>query len=325
MADEFKITKDDLSKISEGTKVTGNILCRSYDIRKQKNGQDYVAGTLHSQKDIPFKVWGSNEALVNIFKTKDLKGKVINIDGNGNVYNNSVSIILNDIGIDGITNVPDDFLASRYDEEQYFEALRNLIEKTVSDKGYKLACEILFNNTGVAEKFKTNYAATSHHDNCKGGLLAHTYKMTRLMYFCLEQYPALVGIKSENFEQKDYVDLFILGCLFHDLGKIDEIVAGAYVEKSIVKHTYLGLERLTAYKDKFISAYNEMWWYNLCSILLQHHGEFGEPPKTLYAYLVHKVDMMDSEFTFLSTMLADNPELDKIFYENSSGALNILK
>ena len=32
---------------------------------------------------------------------------------------------------------------------------------------------------------------------------------------------------------------------------------------------------------------------------MEHHGEFGERPKTVYAYLVHVIDLLDSRVSGL--------------------------
>lgn len=323
MADSFKITKDDLSKLQHGTKLTGNILCINYDIKLQKNGQEYVTGTLHAEKDIQFKVWGSNTNLVNEFKTRDLKGKVINIDGEGNSYNGTISVILNDIGIEGITNTPDDFLIQKYDIDAYFKALSELVKATTSEQGFALATRILFNNTELNEQFKKAYAAISHHDNCRGGLLAHTFKVVRLMAFCTEQYPNMFLAKSDNLSKDDKKDLLIIGCLLHDLGKVVEMNMGVYQPEAVAKHGYLGIEILYAYKNDICGTYSDQWWYTLCSILLQHHGEYGEKPASLAAYFVHMIDLLDSRFTYLTDMIANSPEQDKIFYDDM--ILNVLR
>ena len=41
----------------------------------------------------------------------------------------------------------------------------------------------------------------------------------------------------------------------------------------------------------------------LVSILLQHHGEYEDRCRTLYAKVVHLCDMFDSDFTYMSQLL----------------------
>ena len=94
-------------------------------------------------------------------------------------------------------------------------------------------------------------------------------------------------------------DLVILGLVVHDFGKILELKNGAYTEISIVPHTYLGIEIISKYKDLIEETYNEMFYRELQAIILEHHGEFGERPKTVYAYLVHVIDLLDSRVSGL--------------------------
>ena len=48
-----------------------------------------------------------------------------------------------------------------------------------------------------------------------------------------------------------------------------------------------------------------MWYYNLISILLQHHDEWGEPCKTVYAKLVNLVDDLDAKLTSISEAMEE--------------------
>ena len=48
-----------------------------------------------------------------------------------------------------------------------------------------------------------------------------------------------------------------------------------------------------------------MFYLELIAIISQHHGEFGERPKTVYAYLVHVIDLLDSRVSGLQKKLDD--------------------
>lgn len=43
----------------------------------------------------------------------------------------------------------------------------------------------------------------------------------------------------------------------------------------------------------------------LASILLQHHGEFGEKPRTLYSMLANLIDDMEAKMTSIDQLLSD--------------------
>lgn len=44
----------------------------------------------------------------------------------------------------------------------------------------------------------------------------------------------------------------------------------------------------------------------ICSVLLQHHGEYGENPRTIYAMLVHMIDDMEAHLTSIDDIIADH-------------------
>lgn len=283
----------------EGTHVNGDflsgiILLRDCSVGLTKNGKYYYYGTLTSGVDINFKVWDNSEAY-RVLRDNQLGGKVVEITATWNEYNGSYSLLLN--SIKEVTNVPvDNFMPCKYNIEVYYSTLHKLIETTVSPKALEIAEDVLFNNDKVAEMFKLEFAAKSHHDNCKGGLLAHTYKVCSLLANTLRTYTDLARTQSD-------VDLLMLGGLFHDLGKIREMHFGQYQVESCVTHRFLGVEMLN--KSKIVEAYNEEWYYNLISIMLQHHGEYGDPCRTVVAYVVHLIDVFDANMTLLAQKLGD--------------------
>lgn len=92
-------------------------------------------------------------------------------------------------------------------------------------------------------------------------------------------------------------DLFALGATIHDIGKIYEYTNGVIEGNGLlVSHTTFGVEMLSKNKDFIVSLKSEEFYYRLLSIIQQHHGEFGEKPRTVEAYLVHMADYMESSF-----------------------------
>lgn len=290
------ITKEFLQTMKAGQTVSGIILVTNYGIQLTKTGKEYITGNLQSGVNASFKAWGSSSAFGKL-KNEDYVNMPSYIVGSVDGFGGTNTIIIDSIqAVEGYT--PDQFFPIRYDIESYYTALKNQIAKRVSEKGQVICNNVLFDNEEVAERFKKEFAASSHHDNCKGGLLAHTYKVINNMANIVTMYGNLVMRDGET--SQDYTDLLYVGALLHDVGKVVEMEFGVYQSKSIVTHNYLGVEFISPYKDAIIEAYDENWYYSLVSILLQHHGEFEAPPRTVAAYLVHKADMFDSELTLLS-------------------------
>ena len=292
------ITQEMLQRNNGKNPVQGVILCRNYSIQLTKTGKEYVQGELYSGVGVPFKAWSTSSAF-NHLKNEDFSNTPVYISGTFDDYGGTQSIVVDTVQAVSDFN-PEDFLPIKYNIDAYFTALINLTKSKVSEKAFSLLDKVLFSNQGVAERFKVEFAAMSHHDNCKGGLLAHTYKVVNNSIFILNSYQQLTK------GSQDYVDLIIVGATLHDIGKIFELNFGNYQPCSVVTHRYLGIELIQDLKSDIIESYNEKWYYDLVSIFLQHHGEFDDDYRSLAALIIHKADILDSEFTSVVTAL-ENP------------------
>lgn len=266
-----------------GDAVSGILLLKDVVRATTKNGKPFFHGSVCSGTDVSFKAWDNSEAF-KMLEREDLAGKVVYISGNWNEYMGVFSIILDTVMTNAelIAIDPMNFIESKYNIDAYWSGLQNIMKSTLTEKGMLLANKFLFENEEVANAFKVEFAAKSHHDNCKAGLLAHTYKVCYLMQVTLNLYKDIVD-----------KDLVMLGVLLHDIGKIKEMHMGVYQPCSKVTHRFLGIEMLD--KDLIVENYGEDWYYELVSIMLQHHGEWGDPCKTVSARLVNLVDEFEAK------------------------------
>lgn len=287
------ITQDQLKNLTGGMAIDGIVLIKDYSVQLTRNGKEYIAGRLQSGTDKPFKAWGSSAAF-NSLKNEAYENVPTYIRGSGDEYGGTISLILDSVqAVDGYT--PDQFFPVKYNADAYWEALKKLVSTRVSAKAMDICNKILFENQTVSDRFKVEFAGRSHHDNCKSGLLAHTYKVTSTVASVIQQYPAITS--RDGVTEQNLVDLLLVGALLHDVGKIYELEFGVYQPASCVTHKYLGSELIAEYKAEIIAAYDELWYYYLISIMLEHHGQYGEPPKTVWAQIIHIVDMFDSQLT----------------------------
>lgn len=288
------ISSDSLKNLGANkAPISGVLVIKSYNIALTKRGDEFINGELLSGVTVPFKVWHNSSAFTKL-KSGEYSGQVMYVSGEVNEYQGQKSIVINSVlEPDGDFGL-DLFMPIRYNTDAYWNGLRTQFEYRTSDKIHAIANEVLFENNEVAERFKIEQAASTHHDNCKSGLEAHTYKVMRLMDNIISEYPMLCNNLDGTLNQ-DMIDLLKFGVLVHDLGKIKEMKLGVYQPCSIVTHRYLGIEMLP--KDKILELYGEEWWLQLVSILLQHHGEFGDECRTLASYLVHKCDLLESQLT----------------------------
>lgn len=303
------LTQSKLQKITSGASYNGVILVKEYSVALTKNGKEYIQGKLQSGVAVSFKAWGTSKAFTEL-KNNDYSNIPAYIVATGDNYGGQDSLILdNVVAVEGFT--ADQFLPVKYNIDGYFDALKKLMSSgIVSEKCMYLLNKVFFDNTEIVERFKLEFAATSHHDNCKGGLLAHTYKVVSLMKHTLGYYPMLTKRKDENgnfvFSQ-DMADLMYFSALLHDLGKIWEMNFGVYQpDTGVVTHRYMVVEYMQPYRDEIIGLYGATWWYMFVSAMLQHHGEFADPPKSLVALALHKVDCFDSDMTLISQCLENS-------------------
>lgn len=287
------ISQEQFKKLNAGQAINGVVLIKDYSVQTTRNGKEYITGKLQSGVDMSFKAWGNSVAFTKL-KNEAYENVPAYIVAQGDDYGGVMSLVLDSVqAVEGFT--PDQFFPVKYNIEAYWEALKKLVASAVTPKALEICNKVLLENEEVAERFKVEFAARSHHDNCKGGLLAHTYKVVSMMQRVISVYPGIVA--KAGVQDPNMTDLLYVGTLLHDVGKIREFTFGVYQPASVVTHKYLGSEMIAEHKAEIVDAYGEQWYYDLISIMLEHHGEFGEPPKTVAARMTYLVDSFDAYMT----------------------------
>lgn len=286
---------DDYVKCEDNAKISGVVWIKNY--AEKAGNKPYIDGSILVEGEkISFKVWSSSPIFASL-KNNDFSESPLFIDGTVSKQYNNINIT-NIAHADTLVFTKDKFKKqSPYDLALLERDFLELLKKNLTDKGYALIDTLMeISSKGeVYEKFVSNYAASSHHDNCPGGLLAHTFKCLSI----LETFAKLYGWMGEdvNMSNDDFKDLMYIGIAIHDIGKIYEINEDVYYEDSFNSHRIIGLEILFANKDRIVSDYSEHFYNLLVSILVGHHGEWGDKPKTFEAILVHHIDYIESVFT----------------------------
>ncbi len=304
-----QLSKEILKTVKKGTQIKGACVIQDYDVRDTKTGSKYITGTIMAGTTMQFKAWG-NSAAFKYLSDYDCKNDVFYISATGDEYGGAVSLVVDTV--QAISDVPvDAFLEHRYDENSTYEKLKKIVFERLSEQGKSIANKVLFDNPEVEKRFRIEFAAKSHHDNCVNGLLIHTYMVVIHVARICSDYKGIVKSRAD-------LDLLMLGALFHDIGKIREMHMGAYQDISVTTHRHLGLEMIAEHKAEIVNSYGEMWYYQLSSIILQHHGEYGDPCKTVYAQIVHMADNYDAQMRTMSDLLAD--KTDEVGSVNFNGA-----
>ena len=295
------ITEETLKSLTVPMDVNGIILCREYTVELTKNGKEYIKGTLFSGSAVQFKAWGDSAAFAEL-KNNNYAGMPVYITSVVDEYKGNYSLTMTTI--QAVQYDTANFLPTKYDITTYWNAIYNLFVSQVSPNAKELLDTIF--TPELKEDFCNEFAAKSHHDSCKSGLLAHTYKVMLNLYNLLSVYPSLIK-GDQNFK-----DILYLGVFLHDIGKTNEMDMGVYQDNSFVSHRYFGLEYIMPYKEKIIANFGESNYYNLVSIITQHHGIYGEPCASMAAFIVHTVDNLDAMCTDISDAIADNKTSMKV-------------
>lgn len=319
------LSKEALTSGVAGQSVEGIVLMKQYAKRLTKTGKDYIEGQLMNAVSVAFKAWSESNALRKLL-SEEYSNVPVLIKGTWSEYQGSLSIVLDDIfAIEGYS--PIDFMESPYNTEAYANAVKTLCKKNLSESGMKIANLLLFENESVWKRFCEEFAAKGHHDNVKGGLLAHTYKLLFFMSNVLATYQTLLfdGEGTDEKSRTNRKDLIYLGTLIHDIGKIDEMQYGVYQPNSAISHRILGLDYLFEHKNEIIETYDIKWYRDLQSILVEHHNEWADPCRTVVSYVVNLVDVLDAKFTGLcqniEQKLIEDTSGSKVFMDDMPLAL----
>lgn len=290
------ITKEWFNNAPNNEPFNGLLLIRNYAEKPtSNNASTFISGVGEGLGSIQFKVWQSDTAFDKM-KSDDYKGCICVVKGNVNEYNGTKSLIILDVDKYAGTDVQTyDFMEKKYDEPYLWDSMVNILNKNCSPEAVSIFLTVM---NPIEAKFRKEYAAVSHHDACVNGLLAHTCKLVKIAQIMM-YYPVL----------KDSVtyDAIFLGCALHDIGKVLEYSNGSVSELGkTLNHLTLGLTLIMPHKEYIINLKGKEFYDTLMSVIQQHHGEYGERPKTLAAYLVHVFDMLESRLTDASDAVSNS-------------------
>ena len=297
----------------------GIVLLKNFAQGSTNSGKPKYTGTIANIDEVKFNVWNNSSAYEYFDQlSPDVRPHVVWISYSLSKYGLVISSIKDADGFN-----PDSFIYHKYSaKEKAAEFVSALNTCGITDSAISVIRAVFHMdyNDAVSQRIVKEYAAYSHHDNCATGLLAHTTKCIQLYNGIKKAYPF--------FENSKVNDLMVISLALHDVGKIYEMHDGVYQKYSFLTHRGLGLEHLLQYKKLIVDLYDEEFFYMICSVLLQHHGEYGENPRTVYAMIVHMIDDLEAQLTTIDDLLQDNAITQdsagaKVKY--NGGYLNILQ
>ena len=288
---EELMSKQSVMEAANGTKVAGYVYVRTYSELPTKNGSMYFAGKLEMVGAVDFKVWAGNT--FNKMKETNMANNICHINAEVNEYNGTKSLIINDI--QEYTEdelLPEMFFEQKYNPDELWSSLNKILAGNCSPEGIAVFNLVI---EPYKERFMKEYAAISHHDACMSGLLAHSRKVVFIAQI-IKSYPNI-------FKSIDR-DLLYVSAALHDIGKTQEYTNGSISEAGKkMSHLTLGLEMIRPFHDQIVELKGEDFYESLQSVIQQHHGEYGERPRTLAAYIIHIIDMLESQLTDIDEVI----------------------
>jgi 3'-5' exoribonuclease len=283
---------------SAGDTVMGYAYLKRREVRKDRSGRDYLDLELaDSSGSILGRAWSDSSALANDFAARGY----VKFRGQVQSYRDQLQLKVDQCrqateedrrdGFDEALLVP----STKFDladlERRLHTILDGEIERPVLRR---LAAETLAVHGGA---LVVHPAAKGIHHAFRGGLLEHVVSMLELAL-----------LFSGHYRELDR-DLMLVGVLFHDLGKIQEL--GAMPDNDytpvgrLVGHVVLGRDLLRE-RAGAIADFPADLLLQLEHLVLSHQGrkEFASPvePMTPEALALHAIDDIDSKLAVLRAL-----------------------
>jgi 3'-5' exoribonuclease len=272
----------------DGAPVDSLFALRSRDLRSARTGEPYLSlevGDCSGRMPALMFRPGSVEESLPV-------GSVVRLRGVVTTYRN-----VRRVTVDALRPAPAyepaDFLASgTRDREEMLAELRVLVRR-IRDARLRAVVRAVFGAPGFIERFAACPAAIGRHHAYVGGLLQHTISVGTACLALAAAYPQADG------------DLLLAAALLHDIGKTEELAAGASFELTdagrLVGHVVLS-ERMVSRANAALSRpLSPARALELSHAVLAHHGEreWGAPlcPCTIEALLLHHADHTDAQAT----------------------------
>ncbi len=276
----------------EGDKIKSIYLLRAKTCGNTKKGDFYISLELiDSSGRVDAKVWDANEEL---YKKLDIDS-FVEVEGRIDFFKGLPQIKISIIRV--LNKDEEQFIqmelflpqSPKALEEMFNELMATINE--IKNPFLKDLCIKIFSDEVLMEKFKRCPAATDFHHPYIGGLLEHTLNLSKLAKLIIKNYPNTIN-----------EELLIVGCLMHDLGKIEEITCRRsfnYSDKGkFLGHIVIGTGIVNR-KIQEIADFPENLSNLILHLILSHHGEYewGSPkrPKCLEAVILHYLDNLDAK------------------------------
>ena len=292
------MNKTFLNQQSFGDTLNGVYLIKNLQVRKRKNGADFLTFDLCDKTgELASNMWEGFEHL-DLAKVKFLK-----VQGSIGTYQDKLQATISAAAhfAENAVDLNDFVPVTSKDVTEMLAFINAKIEQ-ISDIPLKVMLQLIFKDERLLAKTRIAPAAKSLHNAYLGGLVEHIYDLLQLADFVTAYYPEI----NKN--------ILVAGVILHDIGKTEELNAGTdfdYTDEGkLLGHSILGMEVVDKY-SALVPEFPRELVVVLKHLILSHHGlpEWGspKPPMTLEAVVLHLLDNLDSKIRgFSQFMEKDN-------------------
>lgn len=289
-----------ISEMKQGMAVSARLLVSQKELNPRKNPPNshfLVLSFMDKTGTIIGKVWERAEE----WYTKIDPGDVLEVQAHVKSFNNNLELSI--VSMRKVTLFdPAEFLPTTKEDrgEMYTQILEWISE--IEHPGLRRLLQFVFEeDEKLSQAFTEAIGATRNHHAYIGGLLEHTYYVTRIGRFMADVYPNV------------NLDLLTAGCLLHDIGKIKTYEWKSSFDRSLegrmLEHIHLGMDMISTILREQGITLDQTTHMKLLNMIASHHGrpEFGssQPILTVEAFILHMADMIDSTMNRIEAALDD--------------------
>lgn len=279
--------KQFVNLLEEGDVINDYYLAVRKDLRDTQSGGKFLGMVFRDKTgEIGAVLWNNAESIASRFEL----GDVVNVRATVNTYQNRLQMRVDQVvPLKEEEYEASDLVQTPTDASAATPKLMEELAK-IENTWLRQLVDAFLNDAIFMERFNLTAAGKKWHHAFPGGLAQHCYEMARL-----------ADTMCELFTEIDR-DLLLTGVFLHDIGKLNELSQGMYVdyttEGKLVGHLQIGCNMANRKMDA-IEGFPEDLQLQVQHLILSHHSEMelGSPvvPKTLEAIALALIDNLDAQ------------------------------
>lgn len=287
-----------VESLQEGDTVNDYFVAIRKDLREQQNGGKFLGLVFKDRSgEVGGILWNNAVAVARLFEL----GDVVNVRGTVATYQDRLQVRVDQVlplkdseyNTEDLVYVPDN-------TREAAGKLRAIVE-TIENEWLRRLTQAFLEDDAFMEHFLNAAAGKKWHHAYRGGLSQHCYEVAEIALTLCRLFP--------NLDR----DMLLAAVFLHDIGKIEEMTHGLFVEYTtpgkLIGHLNIGAEMIQR-RINAIEGFPETLRLQLLHCVLSHHGELvnGSPvvPKTLEAIVLYHCDNLDAQAGAFSRLIEES-------------------